>query len=210
MTKKNSAKTTKSVSSFVHVARRSKKQRIVFIIFTIVMGVGLVGSSMMWAFGPSGDEGKQANTNLPPAMAVSERITGLEGQLKEDPQNVGLMGQLAELYWQNGEAEKAVETYLKALGIKPSDAKLSKDLALAYYLMGDYNNAVASLEQTLKQNAGDAEAYYYLGQFYAYRSDGGQDIEKGIQALEEFVRLQKEGLDVQKAQQMIDELKSGQ
>lgn len=206
---KKKTKTTKDMTSVVRLARRSKKQRIGFLVFTIIMGLGLVGSSMMWAFGPSDEEIKQGQ-NGGAAVTVSERIAQLEGQLKEDPQNTGLMGQLANMYRQNGEDEKAVETYLQALELKPGDARLGKDLALTYYLLGDYNKAITSLEQVLEQNASDAQAYYYLGQFYAYRSDGDRDTQKGIQALEEFVRLQKEGLDVQKAQQMIEELKSSQ
>jgi cytochrome c-type biogenesis protein CcmH/NrfG len=211
MAKKSTKKTQKGVSSsFVNVAGRKKQQKIVFIILTIVLGVGLVGSSMFWAFGGSNSiTDNSAATETQPEVTAEEQIKNLEAMLKEDPKNTELMGRLAELYWQNGKARQAVDTYSRALEIKPGDVRLRKDLALTYYLMGEYDKAVSEIEEVLKQNSSDAQAHYYLGQFYAYRSDGGRDVDKGIKELEEFVRLQKEGIDVQKARQMIEELKSG-
>lgn len=213
MAKKNTKKTPKGVtSSFVNVAKRKKQQKIVFLILTVVLGVGLVGSSMFWAFGGSknvtGNNGT-TQTQTGQQVTVEEQIQNLEAELKKDPRNTGLMGRLAELYWQNGNAGQAVDTYTKALEIKPGDGKLRKDLALTYFLMGKYDQAVGEVEQVLKQNPGDAQAHYYLGQFYAYRNDDGRDVDKGIKELEKFVRLQKEGIDVQKARQMIEELKTG-
>lgn len=206
MTKKTTGKTGKSVSSsFVNVARRRRRQKIVFAVLTAFLALGLVGSSVFWAIDFNNSpppEAGQVQQQIPP----EQRIADLEAQLQEDPENVSLLGQLAELYWQTGRGREAVDTYNKALELNPGDHALRQDLALAYYLLGDYENAVQQIETVLEKDPQNATAYYYLGQFYAYRSDDGRDIDKGIEALEKFIELRREGLEVDKARQMIREL----
>ncbi|MFA7467419.1 MAG: tetratricopeptide repeat protein [Desulfotomaculaceae bacterium] len=192
--------------SFVNVARRKKNQKIVFIVLTAFLALGLVGSSVLWLFSPDSSPADmgQAQQEIP----LDQQIAALESQLKDEPQSPELLGQLAELYWQAGRGRDAVDNYLKALEIAPDDIKLRQNLALTYYLLGDYSDAVQQIETVLAKEPQNATAHYYLGQFYAYRSDDGRDVEKGIEALEKFISLSKEGLDVDKAQQMIKELKS--
>lgn len=209
MAKKTTGKTGKSVSSsFVNTARRKRRQRIGFAVLTAFLALGLVGSSVFWVFdfgGPTPPEAGQVQQEMPP----EQQIADLENRLQEEPDNVSLLGRLAQLYWQTGRGREAVDTYLKALEIKPGDTEMRRDLALTYYLLGDYNDAVQQIEAVLEKDPQDATAYYYLGQFYAYRSDEGRDVDKGIEALEKFVDLRKEGMEVTKARQMIEELKSG-
>lgn len=193
--------------SFVSVARRKKNQKIVFIALTAFLALGLVGSSALWLFSPDvspADIGQVQQETSP-----EQQITALEEQLKDNPENPALLGQLAELYWQAGRGREAVEQYLKALEITPDDTKLRQDLALTYYLLGDYNDAVRQIETVLAGEPQNATAHYYLGQFYAYRSDEGRDVEKGIAELEQFISIAKEGLEVDKAKQMLEELKPG-
>jgi len=193
--------------SFVNVARRKRNQKIVFLVLTAFLALGLVGSSALWLFSPDtapADMG-QVQQEIPP----EQQITALEEQLKDNPEDPALLGQLAELYWQAGRGNDAVEQYLKAVEIVPDDVKLRQDLALTYYLLGDYNDAVRQIEEILTREPQNATAHYYLGQFYAYRSDDGRDVEKGIAELEKFIGIAKEGLEVDKAKQMLEELKPG-
>jgi len=200
---------TRFTSSFVNTARRKKQQKIVFGILTVILGLGLVGSSMFWAFGGKGDLPTDPRAaDVQPEPTLEEKIAELEAQLKEDPQSYRLMLELAGLYRDGGKFQMAVDTYLKAMKINSEDANLRKDLASTYFLMGEYDQAVNRVEEVLKQKPDDAEAHYLLGQFYAYRSDDGRDVERGIRELEEFVRLQKTGLHVDKARQYIEELKA--
>ncbi|WP_027364449.1 tetratricopeptide repeat protein [Desulfotruncus alcoholivorax] len=207
------AKKKTDTFSFINVAKRKKQQKIVFLVLTVVLGVGLIGSSMFWAFGsrnniPNNSSETTAQQQQQPEVSIDKQIADLEKQVKEKPDDSDLLGKLAALYWQNGNGQQAVETYKKALEIKPGDGKISKDLATTYYLMGQYDNAISQVEQVVKQTPADAEAHYLLGQFYAYRGDDKREVQKGIKELEEFVKLQKEGLDVDKARQMIQALKA--
>ncbi|AGL03911.1 tetratricopeptide repeat protein [Desulfoscipio gibsoniae] len=196
--------------SFTNLSRKKKQQKIIFGILAVVLGVGLVGSSMFWAFGDNNIPSKSKVADVQQGDTIDQKIADLEAQLKEDQQNTALMGQLAGLYRDSGNAQKAVETYVKALKIKPDDVDMHKELSVTYFLIGDYDNAEDQVQQALKLKPDDAYAHYYAGQFYAFRSDEGRDVAKGIKELEEFVRLRKEGPDVEKAKQYIKELQDGQ
>ncbi|TYO96483.1 tetratricopeptide repeat protein [Desulfallas thermosapovorans] len=210
MVKKDNKQSAKNTGSFANLPRKKKRQKIVFGILAVVLGVGLVGSSMFWAFGDSNIPSKAGTAGVQQAGSTEQKIADLESQLKEDQQNTALMGQLAKLYRDNGEGQKAVDTYNKALKIKPDDVEMHKELGVTYFLLGDYDKATAQMDEALELKPDDAYAHYYAGQFYAFRSDEGRDVGKGIKELEEFVRLQKEGPDVEKAKQYINELQAGQ
>lgn len=197
-------------SSFVNIARRRKQQKIIFGILTVVLGVGLIGSSMFWAFGGSDNLPKTKAANVQPDVTVEEQIADLEAKLKDDAKNIKLLSQLAGLYRNSGQNQKSIDTYLKAIEIKPGDGELHKELGVTYFFIGDYDKATAQVQEALKIKPSDAYAHYYLGQFYAYRSDDGRDVAKGIAEMEEFVRLREDGPDVEKAKQYIEQLKADQ
>lgn len=193
--------------SFVNVARRKRNQKIVFIVLTAFLALGLVGSSVLYLFSPDNTPPPEAG-QVQQEVPLEQQIADLEAQLQEKPRDTSLMVRLAQAYWQAGRGTDAVSTYQKALEIKPGDVQIIQELALTYYLLGEYDDAVKQMETVLAQNPENPTAYYYLGQFYAYRSDDGRDVDKGIQALEKFIELGGEGLDVAKARQMIEELQA--
>ncbi len=210
MVEKNNKQSANNTGYFANLSKKKKRQKIIFTILAAVLGVGLVGSSMFWAFGDSNLPTQNQTTNEQQTNTAEQQIAVLEAQLKEEQQNTTLMAQLAKLYRDNGNNAKAVDTYVKALKIKPGDVDLRKELSETYFLIGDYHNAVLEIKQAIKLRPGDAYAHYYAGQFNAFRSDDGRDVAKGIAELEEFIRIQKEGPDVEKAKQYIEELQAGQ
>lgn len=209
MVNKDNKHTAKSSGYFANLSKKKKRQRIAIGILAVVLGVGLVGSSMIGLFS-GGNNTPSSAADVQQAGAADQKIADLEAQLKEDPQNAALMGQLAKLYRDNGDGPKAVDTFVKALKIKPDDVDMHKELSVTYFLIGDYDQATDQVQQALKLKPEDAYAHYYAGQFYAFRSDEGRDVVKGIKELKEFVRLRKEGSDVEKAKQYIEELQAGQ
>ena len=210
MNKKTSDKPDNSMtSSFADLSRKRTRRKLVFLVLTIFIGLGLVGSSFVWIFAPDNKPPQHAAGQAQPGATPEERIAALETRLKEDAGNTELMRQLGGLYWQAGRGAEALEIYLKAVEINPGDSDVRQDLALTYYLLGDYNDAVRQMETILQRDSANEVAYFYLGQFYAYRSDEGRDVDKGIEALEKFISLRQEGLEVEKARGMIEELKAG-
>ncbi|MCL2336387.1 MAG: tetratricopeptide repeat protein [Firmicutes bacterium] len=194
--------------SFVNIARRKRNQKIVFLVLTVVLGFGMVASSALWLLTPKptpANNGQAAQQEAAP----EQQIADLEAQLQARPQDLALRTQLAVAYWQAGRAKDAVAQYRKALEINPDDLQVRQALAMTYYLSGDYNAAVQQAGEVLKKDPQNALAHYYLGQFYAYRSDGKRDVKKGAAELEKYISLAKEGPEVDKAKQMLQELKPG-
>lgn len=107
MAKKTPTKTGKGVgSSFVNVARRRRTQKMVFLVLTVILGLGLVGSSVFWAFDPGSKPHPEAGEVYQREMPLEERIADLETRLKEDARNMQLMKQLASLYWEAGRGRR--------------------------------------------------------------------------------------------------------
>lgn len=207
MVEKANKQSSSNSGYFANLSRKKKRQKIIFTILAVVLGVGLVGSSMIWAFG---DNYLPAQTTDVQQNTVEQQIATLEAQLKEEPKNTTIMAQLAKLHRDNGDGTKAVENYVKALAIKPGDVELHKELGVTYFLIGNYHQAAVQMQKAIELKPEDAYAHFYAGQIYAFRSDDGRDVAKGISELEEFIRIQKEGPDVEKAKQYIKELQAGQ
>ncbi len=210
MSRKDNKHSSNNFGSFVNLSRKKKRQKIVFGILAAILGAGLVGSSMFWAFGGSSLLPNAKSADVQQTGGIDQQIADLEAQLKGDQQNTALMDRLAKLYRDNGDDQKAVDTYIKALSIKPGDVDMHKALGEAYFLIGNYNQAVVQMQKAIELKPEDAYAHYYAGQFYAFRSDEGRNVAKGIEELKEFIRIQKEGPDVEKAKQYIEELQAGQ
>ena len=208
MATKDEKKSSSNSGYFASLSKKKKGKKILLAILAFVLSVGLVGSSMFWAFGdsdivPQTASEQQINT-------AEQQIADLEAQIKEEPTNTALIGLLAKLYKDNGDGAKAVENYEKALKIKQNDLDMKKELGVTYFLLGDYHNAALQMQQVIELKPDDAYAHYYVGQFNAFRNDEGRNVAKGIAELEEFIRIQKEGPDVEKAKQYIEELRAGQ
>jgi len=211
LTDKDNKPSPNNFGSFVNLSRKKKRQKIIFGFLAAVLGVGLVGSSMFWAFDGSNLPSKANSGDVQQQTSnIDQQIADMEAQIKGDQQNIALLDQLAKLYIENGDMQKAVDTYIKALKIKPGDADMHKELGKTYFLKGNYNQAVVQLQQAIELKPEDAYAHYYVGQIYAFRTDEGRNIVEGIKELKEFIRIQKEGPDVEKAKQYIDELQAGQ
>lgn len=185
---------------FLSTKRSRRKQKTVFLITAIFLAAGLVASSMAGIFsGSSHDD--QARAVTEPEQTIAE----LEKQVQENPQDVILLGKLARAYKDNGQVEKAEETYLKALQVDPGSS-LRTELAFMYFLQGKNQQAVAQMEEELERHPDNLTARYYLGQFLAY---GLEEYTRAVEELRAFVdaagKVEGMEVDVQKARQMIKE-----
>lgn len=67
---------------------------------------------------------------------TGEGIAEVEKLLVSDPNNVDLLDWLAFMYYSNNETDKAIETYKRALEIKPSNENQHYYLANSYFKKG--------------------------------------------------------------------------
>lgn len=190
---------TKKKSTFHE--RRRKRQKIVFIMLAVVLSVGLIGSSAMWVGGDYFSLPEEKKTGLDNPQ---ETVSSLEAKAKENPGDVQALVGLARAYTDTGRLKEALETYEKAVAQKPDDSSLRLELAFSSFLSNDYNKAITNLEEEIKRHPANKEAYYLYGYVLA---EGKKDYQGGIQQLEKFIELAKEGDDVVKARQTIEEWK---
>jgi cytochrome c-type biogenesis protein CcmH/NrfG len=181
--------------------RRRKKQRIVFIILAAFLSVGLIGSSMVWMGGGYFSPPEENKAGM---LAPQETVSSLEAKVKENPGDVQALVELARVYAGSERSKEALETYEKAVALKPDDSSLRLELAWTSFLSDDYDNAITNLEKEIKRRPENKEAYYLYGYVLA---EGKKDYQHGIQQLEKFIELAKEGDEVVKARQTIEEWK---
>jgi len=178
--------------------RRKRRQKIVFIVLTVFLSVGLLGSSVVWLGG--------GYFSPPPENAqVSPQpddVAGLEARAKENPADPQVLTALARAYFNAGRLQDSRQTYEKALVQKPDDGALRLELAMTCFLLSDYDRAIAVLEEEIRLHPDNPEARYLYGQVLAV---GKQDYRRGIQELEQFIALAKTGEDVARARRMIVE-----
>lgn len=178
--------------------RQKRRQKILYIVLTALLSVGLLGSSVVW-FG-----GNYFSALFQQDQPQRESIADLEAKVKANPDDPKALTALARAYFNAGRLQEARDTYEKALEKSPEDGGLALELAMTCFLSGDYDRAAARLEEELKRNPENKEALYLYGQVLAL---GKNDYRQGIAQLEKFIEVAKEGEDVDRARQMIDEWK---
>ncbi|RYD06512.1 hypothetical protein N752_04080 [Desulforamulus aquiferis] len=108
-------------------ARQKRLQRIVLGVLVVILSMGLIGSSIAW----TGLGGALSDPQYP--ATLEERITQLEQQAKENPQDTNLLLSLASFYIRAGKQEQAIDTYQQALENEPDNVPARQNLALLYY-----------------------------------------------------------------------------
>ena len=64
------------------------------------------------------------------------------------------------------ENEKAITILLKALGIDPKNSEIFQHLGLAYFNIGDYENALKNWTEALNLNPHHHQTWWALGNLY--------------------------------------------
>jgi Tfp pilus assembly protein PilF len=99
-------------------------------------------------------------------MNLSHRTKRYVKALKENPEDVDAMHQIAIIYAQAGQPEDAVKLFEKAMTIRPRDAALVNDVGNVYFLEGDYANACQFYDAASKFDSADAHILVNLARCY--------------------------------------------
>ncbi|MBD5778724.1 tetratricopeptide repeat protein [Pelagicoccus sp. NFK12] len=73
---------------------------------------------------------------------------------------------LGNLYYQEGQTQKSVEAYKKAIKKFPNYAQAYYNMGRAYVAQGDYANALKGLQKSLSMMTGDGTMYGLIGYCY--------------------------------------------
>ena len=118
-------------------------------------------------------------------------ITFYESAVKENPQSAFMRRDLAIIYLNHGQSERAAAALQEAIRLKSEDPDLYFTLANIYLAMTRYQDAQDALLQAIRLNPEFPEAYYNLAGIYA--SEGKKNDARAhlAKALELYRRQEK-------------------
>ena len=147
----------------------------------------------------SGNSGSQAAG--PAQQTIMERLSALEAKAKDNPGDTTVLMDLAEAYRYAGNPDRAVKTYEQALSLNPNNSEARIDMAYTYFYSGKIDQAAAQLQELIKIDPDNKDAHYLYG---IILGEVKKDYAAGIQEMEKFIALAKEGTEVEKARQRIN------
>ncbi|MCL6558191.1 MAG: tetratricopeptide repeat protein [Firmicutes bacterium] len=183
--------------------KRNKIQRAVFITLTVLISIGLV-IPLVSIFGNKPAD-KSAGNPSQAKQTLQERLSDLEAGARENPNDVASLSDLAQLYVYSGKPDQAVATYEKVLKADPQNIQTRVKIANIYYETNKFDLAVGQLQEVLKLDPENKEAHYLYGYVLGV---GKKDLAGGVQELQKYVDIAKEGIDVIKAKQTIEAWKA--
>lgn len=183
--------------------KRNKFRKAIFITITALIAIGLViPLAAMFQRQPTSG-GSQSTVQ----QTAQERLAELEAKVLENPSDTTILMDLAETYVYTGNPDKAVKTFEQVLAVDPGQSEARYDIAYVYYMSGKFDQAEVKLQELIQRDPGNKEAYYLYG---IVLGTGKKDYTGGIKEMEKYIALAKEGPDVEKARQMINEWKTQQ
>ncbi|HEY2120877.1 MAG TPA: tetratricopeptide repeat protein [Candidatus Acidoferrum sp.] len=105
---------------------------------------------------------------LPPSPAQVNGTADVQAavkleQLKSDPNNVALLTELGNIYYDDKQYPTAIDYYHRALKIQPADTSVRTDMATAYWFMGDADIAITEFNKSLGYEPTKANTLFNLG-----------------------------------------------
>ncbi len=139
-------------------------------------------------------------SGLEPAE-ITARIKELELIVDKEPKNLKALIELGNRYFDSNQAQKAVQTYSKALAIDPNNANVLTDQGVMLRALGFFDRALANFEKANKVDPNHFQSLYNIGILYAV------DLKKTEKAREVFESLLKHDQTSALAQQAREMLK---
>jgi tetratricopeptide (TPR) repeat protein len=115
--------------------------------------------------------GREEDHDRRSAVRVFERA------LRESPDDLTLLLQLADLYIQDGEFERALSCFERVEARNPDNLQLKRKLALSFLSSGNATQAIERLETLSREQPSNARLRYYLGEVYSEKGDRGRALQ---------------------------------
>jgi tetratricopeptide (TPR) repeat protein len=84
-------------------------------------------------------------------------------QLKTDPNNVGLLIELGNIYYDSKQYPNAIEYYKRVLILQPANADVRTDLGTSYWYIGDADTAISEFNKSLNYSPTKVNTLFNLG-----------------------------------------------
>ena len=139
-----------------------------------------------------------------PNIDAVQRLAALDQMSAKDPKNPEFQTQIANLYYDLGQYEKAAEFYRRSLNLRPEEPDAETDLAICLHYLGQDDKALETLDRVLKYSPGFTQALFNKG---AILISGKKDIKTGIEVWEELLRTNPDYPQKADLEQRISNLK---
>jgi hypothetical protein len=171
------------------------------------------GPADIMAGGSGGDAGGDAAAapgggmagGAPPRMPqqIMQMVQGYKAALAKNPKDLDATIGLANLEFDSGQWDRAIDYYSRALSIDPKNADVRVDRAIAYHATGQNDVAKKELLQVTRERPDHKNAWLNLG---VVSRDGG-DRAGALRAWQRYLELDPQGEHAASVRQEIENLK---
>ena len=182
----------------------NNSKTMVLVVAALFLGlmVGLLGPKM---FGnrPAVQQVSQqapAQPQQAPGPDYSLQISELKRRLQSNPNDVGLLVQLGNTYFDSNMYPESIEAYEKSLALRPGDPNVLTDLGVMYRRNGRSDEAVKRFRIAAQADPMHFQSRLNLGVVLFY------DFNDGIgarEALEEVLKIYPQGPNADNARQLL-------
>jgi tetratricopeptide (TPR) repeat protein len=162
------------------------------------------GSSAIKLDVTSESSGAQLPENHP-STEVAEKMMSLEQKIAEEPQNPDYPVQIANLYYDLNQYDKAADFYQRSLDIRPENPAVETDLAACLHYLGQNDKALQTIEKVLKYSPDFPQAMFNKG-IILFKAKN--DIQGAIRVWEDLLQSDPAFSKQAGLEQMINDLKA--
>jgi tetratricopeptide (TPR) repeat protein len=136
-----------------------------FIHFPVSGGAATAAKTADIASAAGAQAAPPAQTNDPAQLKTmaDQQAAPLVAQLKFEPNNVAVLVNVGNLYYDARQYPTAVDYYGRALKVTPADASVRTDMATGYWYMGDADRALLEFNQALSYAPNSANTLFNRG-----------------------------------------------
>jgi cytochrome c-type biogenesis protein CcmH/NrfG len=121
--------------------------------------------------------GTQTPTPAQMQKMADTQAAPLIEKLKADPNNAGLLANIANIYYDTQLYPTAIDYYQRALKVEPANTGVRTDMATAYWYTGNADTAIAEFQKSLSYEPNKANTLFNLG---VVEWQGKMDIDKAV------------------------------
>jgi cytochrome c-type biogenesis protein CcmH/NrfG len=133
------------------------------------------------------------------------QATPLLEQLKSDPNNVGLLERIGNIYYDAQQYPAAMDYYNRLLNILPSNTSVRTDMGTAIWYTGNADGAIAEFKKALSYEPTKANTLFNLG---IVLRQGKHDAAGAVTAWQKLLDTNSGYPNRDKVQQMISDAKT--
>ena len=184
-----------------------KSKTLVLVIAALFLGVmvGILGPKMFGRKPAVQQVSQQAPAPQQPGPGTdySLQIEELKRRLKNNPNDVGLLVQLGNTYFDSNMYPESIEAYEKSLALKPGDPNVLTDLGVMYRRNGQSDEAVKRFRMAAQADPTHFQSRMNLGVVLFYDFNDAAGARK---ALEDVLKIYPQGPNADNARQLLADI----